>query len=157
MLAGDAEVNQNERNMRVQCEDADLLADPLPLHCPIMRIAIYRRAVAPIEIVAIKLRLTAAKLFQADVRPISLARHIVFQRAPRQRIEVNIGLEKSTALYYRVSDGSGLLLEHEPLDRANPLSVATVDRCSLHAITGNQGMCHDNLPAFPVVKISHPP
>jgi hypothetical protein len=51
-----------------------------------------------------------------------------------------------------VSDCTGLLFKHQPLDRADLLAVATVDRRSFHAVAGNQGMNHGELPAFPETR-----
>jgi hypothetical protein len=60
--------------------------------------------------------------------------------------------EQTAALDHRVGDHPRHLVEHQPLDGAELLVVATVDGRSLHAVAGNQAVRHGDLRAVGYVK-----
>lgn len=64
------------------------------LHRPILRMAIDRGAVAPVESLAVELRWAAPKFFQRQVGCVGLTRQIVLQQIPRHRIVAHLTFEQ---------------------------------------------------------------
>jgi hypothetical protein len=59
-----------------------------------------------------------------------------------------VAAEQPSGLDHRIGNRSGHLVEHQPLDRAEPCTVSPANGDVLYAITGNQGMIHGILPVF---------
>ena len=76
--------------------------------------------------------------------------------AARLSAACEVDLNQSTCRrIFRYASCPWDLGKQQPFNRADLFAVATVDRCRLHAVTGNQGMYHGTLPCIILPSRNH--
>jgi len=90
----------------------------------------------------------AAKLVFGEVELIGIELGVVLQDAPGQRVVFLAKPHEPAEAHDRISDLSGPLLDHHPLDRPDLVAVGTADRSSLDLIAGDQVMGLANVAAL---------